>query len=236
MSIIVALDVPRSSEIPKIVESLPTEIDFYKVGLEIFTAEGPKCLEYLQMNNKQIFLDLKLHDIPRTVAHAVTSAAKHNVGLLTVHACGGRAMLEAAVEAAAEFGDKAPKLLAITTLTSLDQSDLTDLGIQRSVAEHTAAMGKLAINCGMDGLVCSALEVGEFRRTLGPKPILVTPGIRPSGGSVGDQKRVATPSSAIKDGASYLVIGRPIVQADNPYEAAKAILEEVNRAIKNAEC
>jgi len=236
MSIIVALDVPKSSEIPKIVESLPAEIDFYKVGLEIFTAEGPKCLEYLQEHNKQIFLDLKLHDIPRTVAHAVTSAAKHNVGLLTVHACGGRAMLEAAVEAAAKFGDKAPKLLAITTLTSLDQSDLTDFGIQRSVAEHTAAMGKLAIDCGIDGLVCSALEVREFRKKLGPKPILVTPGIRPSGSSVGDQKRVATPASAIKDGASYLVIGRPIVQAENPFEAAKAILREVKEAIKNAEC
>jgi orotidine-5'-phosphate decarboxylase len=230
MSIIVALDVPKSSDIPQIVESLPEEIDFYKVGLEIFTAEGPKCLEYLNENKKRIFLDLKLHDIPRTVANAVTSAAQHNVGLLTVHACGGRAMLKAAAEAAAKFGDKAPKLLAITTLTSLDQSDLEDLGIHRSVAEHTAAMGKLAIDCGIDGLVCSALEVGEFRRTLGSKPILVTPGIRPSGASVGDQKRVATPSSAIKDGASYLVIGRPIVQAENPFEAATAILKEVNAA------
>lgn len=227
MSIIVALDVPNSAEIPEIVESLPEEIVFYKVGLEIFTAEGPACLEYLKKHNKKIFLDLKLHDIPRTVAHAVKSAARHNVDLLTIHACGGKAMLQAAAEAAAECGEHAPKLLAITTLTSLDQSDLTDMGITRSVKEHTVAMGKLAIDNGIDGLVCSALEVAAFRQTLGTDPILVTPGIRPAGGDVGDQKRVATPSSAMKDGSTHLVIGRPIVKADDRFAAAQAILEEI---------
>jgi orotidine-5'-phosphate decarboxylase len=226
--LIVALDVPTADQIPAIVNSLPAEITYYKIGLELFSASGPAALKFLTENNKKIFLDLKLHDIPRTVAKAVKAAAKYNVALMTVHAGGGRNMLTEAALSAASIGVNAPKLVAVTTLTSLDQNDLNELGIQRDLAEHTAALGKLAIDCGIDGLVCSPLEVANFRTTLGEKPVLVTPGIRPAGGDIGDQKRVATPASAVKDGSSFLVVGRPILSADNPAEAAAEILRQMS--------
>jgi len=226
--LIVALDVPTAAEIPEIVNALPAEILYYKIGLELFTASGPAALEFLTENGKKIFLDLKLHDIPRTVARAVEAAAQYNVALMTVHAGGGRNMLTEAAQSAAGLGADAPKLVAVTTLTSLDQSDLNELGIQRTLPDHTAALGKLAIDCGIDGLVCSPLEVGDFRTQLGDGPILVTPGIRPAGGDVGDQKRVATPAMAVRDGSSFLVVGRPILSADNPEEAAAEILRQMS--------
>ena len=136
-------------------------------------------------------------------------------------------MLTAAAQASAQLGKNAPKLVAVTTLTSLDQNDLNEMGIERDLSEHTAALGKLAIDCGIDGLVCSPLEVGNFRKVLGDAPILVTPGIRPAGGDVGDQKRVATPANAVKDGSSFLVVGRPILGADNPAAAAAEILNQM---------
>lgn len=225
--LIVALDVPTANEIPAIVNSLPAEISYYKIGLELFTAAGPDALKFLSDNNKRIFLDLKLHDIPRTVARAVEAAARYNVALMTLHAGGGRNMLTAAAQASKQLGENAPKLVAVTTLTSLDQHDLNEMGIQRDLSEHTAALGKLAIDCGIDGLVCSPLEVGNFRKTLGATPILVTPGIRPAGGDVGDQKRVATPASAVRDGSSFLVVGRPILGAENPAAAAAEILKQM---------
>ena len=228
--LIVALDVPSAADIPKIVNALPPQISYYKIGLELFTSAGPDALKFLSDNNKKIFLDLKLHDIPRTVERAVESASRHNVALLTVHAGGGRAMLTAAANAAANAGEAAPAIVAVTTLTSLDQNDLTELGITRPLSEHTAALGKLAIDCGIDGLVCSPLEVAGFRKTLGEKPILVTPGIRPAGSELGDQKRVATPASAINDGSSFLVVGRPILAAENPAEAAAEILRQMEEA------
>ena len=229
--LIVAVDVPSADKIPTIVNSLPSRVTYYKIGLELFAAAGPEALRFLGENDKRVFLDLKLHDIPRTVARAVEAAAQHNVSLLTVHAGGGRDMLTAAAKAAASLGERAPKLVAVTTLTSLDQADLNELGIQRDLSEHTAALGKLAIDCGIDGLVCSPLEVQAFRTTLGPDPILVTPGIRPAGGDVGDQKRVATPDMAVKGGSSFLVVGRPILEADDPAAAAEIILEQMDAAI-----
>ncbi len=225
--LIVALDVPTANEIPNIVSQLPEEITYYKIGLELFTASGPDALKYLTDHGKKIFLDLKLHDIPRTVARAIEAAAQHQVALMTVHAGGGRDMLNAATQSAAAMGSKAPKIVAVTTLTSLDQHDLGELGIQRKLAEHTAALGKLAIDCGIDGLVCSPLEVAAFRHSLGATPILVTPGIRPAGGELGDQKRVATPAMAVKDGSSFLVVGRPILSAESPAEAAREILRQM---------
>ncbi|MBT3192375.1 MAG: orotidine-5'-phosphate decarboxylase [Verrucomicrobia bacterium] len=228
--IIVALDVPTAAEIPAIVNALPDRITYYKIGLELFASAGPDALRFLSDNGKRVFLDLKLHDIPRTVARAVEAAGQHDVGLMTVHAGGGRDMLTAAAEAAASLGDRAPKLVAVTTLTSLDQNDLTELGIQRSLAEHTAALGRLAIDCGIDGLVCSPLEVATFRTTLGEGPILVTPGIRPAGGDVGDQKRVATPAMAVEGGSSFLVVGRPILGAADPCSAAEEILKQMDAA------
>lgn len=227
--LIVALDVPSAAEIPAIVNGLPDAVDFYKVGLELFIAAGPDALTFLQKRDKRIFLDLKLHDIPRTVARAVVSAAGYGVSLLTVHATGGRAMLTAAADACPD----GVNIVAVTTLTSLDQSDLTELGVSRDLRAHTTALGSLAIDCGIDGLVCSPLEITAFRNRIGGDPFIVTPGIRPADGELGDQKRVATPTMAVNDGASHLVVGRPILQADNPGLAAEAILQEMAMANAN---
>ncbi len=228
--LIVALDVPSADQIPAIVDSLPSRVTYYKIGLELFTAAGPGAISYLAEQGKRVFLDLKLHDIPRTVARAVESAGQHGVALLTVHAGGGRDMLTAAAESASGLGEKAPKLVAVTTLTSLDQDDLVELGIQRSLPEHTNGLGRLAIDSGIDGLVCSPLEVATFRQDLGDAPLLVTPGIRPAGGDVGDQKRVATPAMAVNGGSSFLVVGRPILEADSPADAAEMILTQMDEA------
>ena len=222
--LIVALDVPDGAAAVAAAKKLPSEVHFVKVGLELFIAEGPDILKLITALDKKIFLDLKLHDIPRTVERAVQSAAKHNVFMLTLHASGGRAMLRAAAEAARAFGPAAPKLVAVTVLTSLDQNDLHDLGVARTPAQQVLALGELAIGSGMDGLVCSAQEVDALRQKLGPQPLLVTPGIRLPSDAVGDQKRVATPASAVKDGASFLVVGRPILEAVDPVAAARAVL------------
>lgn len=231
-NLIVALDVQDAAAAIRTVDSLPHSVSFFKIGLELFTSEGPAVLSPVLQRGKRVFLDLKLHDIPNTVAQAVTSAGRHRVALLTVHATGGRAMLSAAADAAAKLGSDRPRLVAVTTLTSLAQSDLADIGVSRDLREHTIALGKMAISCGIDGLVCSAREVAEFRRILGPDAILVTPGIRPAGTDVGDQKRIATPSSAVRDGSSFLVVGRPIVAAPDPRAAAEAILKEMEEALR----
>jgi len=227
-ALIVALDVPTLKEMEETLDRLPDSIEWYKVGLEIFCAEGPDILAPLKARNKKIFLDLKLHDIPRTVANAVKTAASHGVNLMTVHAIGGRAMLEAAAEAARECANP-PKLVAVTTLTSLSQDDFTDLGINRTVSEQALALGELAISSGIDGLVTSAHEAGALRERF-PDALLVTPGIRMPDGDVGDQKRVATPAFAVEQGSTHLVVGRPIVQAADPAEATAAILADIKNA------
>lgn len=224
--LIVALDVPSATEAKKLVDTLGDSVSFYKVGLELFIADGEATLAMLKEAGKRVFLDLKLHDIPRTVARAVTSASRFNVELLTLHACGGRTMIAEAAAAAAAC-EHPPKLLAVTVLTSLDDADLASIGVNRCAAEQVDALAKLAIEAGADGLVCSPKEVGRLRAALGPAPYLVTPGIRPAGGDVGDQKRVATPADAVRDGASAIVVGRPIVQAPNPRSAAASILAEM---------
>lgn len=224
--LIVALDVPTAATMEEKLQQLPDSIEWYKVGLELFCAEGPNCLKPLQKRGKKIFLDLKLHDIPRTVANAVKTAAAHGVNLLTVHAVGGRAMLEAAAEAAREC-ENPPKIVAVTTLTSLNMDDFKDLGINREVSEQALALGELAISSGIDGMVTSAWEVKALREKF-PNAVLVTPGIRMADGDVGDQKRVATPGFAVKEGASHLVVGRPIVQAENPTEATAIIMADMN--------
>lgn len=227
-ALIVALDVPTLQEMEKTLNRLPDTIEWYKTGLELFCAEGPRMLEPLKERNKKIFLDLKLHDIPRTVAHAVKTAASHGVNLMTVHAIGGRAMLEAAAEAAREC-DNPPKLVAVTTLTSLNQADFIDLGINRTVSEQALALGELAIRAGIDGLVTSAHEAGALRERF-PDALLVTPGIRMPDGDVGDQKRVATPAFAVQQGSSHLVVGRPILQAQDPITITRTILENMAQA------
>lgn len=227
-ALIVALDVPTIKAMEEVLNRLPDSIEWYKVGLELFCAGGPAILEPLKKRNKKIFLDLKLHDIPRTVANAVKTAASHGVNLMTVHAIGGRAMLEAAAEAARECSNP-PKLVAVTTLTSLSQEDFTDLGIARSISSQALALGKLAVSSGIDGLVTSAHEAGALRKEF-PQALLVTPGIRMPGGDVADQKRVATPAFAVQQGATHLVVGRPILQAENPSAAMAAILADIKNA------
>jgi len=228
--LIVALDMPTSQALSTLLKCLPREIGWFKVGLELFAAEGPRAFEPLHAQGKKIFLDLKLHDIPRTVEHAVIAAAQHGIGMLTLHAAGGRAMLEAAAQAAHAFGAHAPKLIAVTTLTSLDQTDLTDIGVSREMKDQALALGELALASGLDGLVASAQEVEHLRRHFGQGPLLVTPGIRPADGKLADQKRVATPTLAVRAGSNFLVVGRPILEAVDPRAAATAILNEIRQA------
>jgi orotidine-5'-phosphate decarboxylase len=228
--LIVALDVPDAEKVGAVLSLLPPEIRFFKVGLELYTASGPKSVQILRAAGKHVFLDLKLHDIPRTVARSITTAAQHGVSLLTLHAAGGKDMLRAAADAAAGLGEHRPRLLAVTTLTSLGPEDLRDIGVTRSLAEHTLALGRMAVAQGIDGLICSVHEAEQLRKELGAAPILVTPGIRPAGSHVGDQKRVATPASAVNAGANFLVVGRPIMEADDPAAAARIILDEIAAA------
>ena len=223
--IIVALDVPDAQAMEDKLRQMPDFIEWYKVGLELFCAEGPSVLDPLKKRDKKIFLDLKLHDIPRTVGNAVKTAAGHGVNLMTVHAIGGREMLKAAAQAAAEC-ENPPQLVAVTTLTSLSQDDFSDLGISRTVSDQALELGRLAISSGIDGMVTSAHEAKVLRDEF-PEAVLVTPGIRMPEGDVGDQKRVATPSYAVEQGATHLVIGRPIVQAEDPSRAAAAMLEDM---------
>ena len=226
--IIVALDVNTRAEAVAKVKEIGETIDFYKIGLELFTAEGADVVKAVKDLGKKVFLDLKFHDIPRTVERAVLSVGKLGVDLLTIHASGGRAMICAAADAAATFGANAPKVLAVTVLTSLDESDLADIGVaNRTSAEQVMSLAKLAVENGAAGLVSSPKEVAALSAALPKGTLFVTPGVRPAGAAVGDQKRVATPAQAVRDGATHLVIGRPIVQAANPAEAARAIRAEI---------
>ncbi|TVQ34524.1 MAG: orotidine-5'-phosphate decarboxylase [Geminicoccaceae bacterium] len=224
-----AIDRADRAAAEMLARSIKGHVGGLKLGLEFFTANGPREVEALQALGLPIFLDLKLHDIPNTVAGAVRAASALGVRYLTVHAAGGRAMLEAAAHAAAA-SPTPPKLLAITVLTSLDESDLVVQGIVRPVADQVMAMAELALGSGIDGLVCSPLEVEGLRRRFGPAPVLAVPGIRPAGGALGDQKRTRTPSEAQAAGADVLVIGRPISDAADPAGAARAIADELDRA------
>ena len=226
---IIALDVQTKAEALAKIAQIGEAGTFYKIGLELFTAEGPDVVKAVKDLGKKVFLDLKLHDIPRTVERAVRSGAKLGADLMTIHASGGKAMVRAAADAAAECGGA--KILAVTVLTSLDRSDLEDAGVcGRSPAEQVAALASLAVANGAHGLVCSPLEVGVLSRSLSAGTLFVTPGVRPAGAAVGDQKRVATPADAVRDGATHLVVGRPVLAAPDPAAAARAILAEVAAA------
>ena len=230
--LIVALDVQTRQEAVEKVKLIGAPVGFYKIGLELFTAEGPDVVKAVRDLGKKVFLDLKLHDIPRTVERAVRSGGKLGVDLMTIHSVGGRAMIRAAADAAAEFGPGGPKILAVTVLTSLDQGDLEDVGIVgRTPAEQVQAMARFATGCGAHGLVCSPMEVGQLSRTLAPGTLFITPGVRPAGAAVGDQKRVATPADAVRDGSTHLVVGRPILAAEDPTAAARAILSEMGHMV-----
>lgn len=226
--LIVALDVDSRQEAVAKVKAIGDAVGFYKIGLELYTAEGPEVVKAVKDLGKKVFLDLKFHDIPRTVERAVRSGGKLGVDLMTIHAVGGNAMIRAAVNAAEEFGPNGPKILAVTVLTSLDQTDLADVGIVgRTPAEQVRAAALLAVASGAHGLVCSPKEVGQLSKALKPGTLFITPGVRPAGSAVGDQKRVATPAEAVRDGATHLVVGRPILAAPDPVAAAAAILREM---------
>ncbi len=224
--LIVALDVPSASAAIELVDRLENCCRWFKVGLELFVSAGPSILETLAARGHSVFLDLKFHDIPNTVAGAVRSAAGWGVRMLTVHAHGGPAMLGAA-RTALEAVPNPPQLLAVTVLTSMDQSQLSAVGLNVSAAEQVKRLAQVGLDAGISGFVCSPQEVGLLRSLTGPRTVLVIPGIRPAGTGMGDQRRTATPAEAFRQGASYLVVGRPITQAANPTEAANRILEEM---------
>lgn len=228
--LIVALDVADAAAAAVLVERLDDTCLWFKVGLELFVAAGPAVLEPLLRRDYRVFLDLKLHDIPNTVAGAVRSAAALGARMLTVHAAGGPAMLAAAREALSGVANP-PELLAVTVLTSMDEMQLKAVGVERGPGSQVELLARMGIAAGIRGFVCSPNEVQALRAMTGPGGTLVVPGIRPAGAAAGDQKRIATPAEALRGGASYLVVGRPITQAADPAEAAERVLEEMAAAL-----
>ncbi len=226
--LIVALDYPSADPALELADQLRGICRWFKVGLELYLAERNGVVHELRRRGYSVFLDLKLHDIPNTVAGAVRSVAAIGAEFLTVHAAGGPAMLEAAAEAA-DSVPNAPKLLAVTVLTSMDQLQLAAVGIDHSAESQVLRLADAASAAGINGLVASAEEVTALRQRF-PDATLVIPGIRPAGSQIADQKRIATPAGALAAGANYLVVGRPITQAADPAAAAQAIIDEMQRA------
>jgi orotidine-5'-phosphate decarboxylase len=221
--IIVALDVPKLAAALALADRLTGVVGCFKVGLELFAAGGPDAVRWVKARGK-VFLDLKLHDIPETVGRATAVAAGYGVDLLTVHSAGGRAMLSRAAKEAHEQG---ARVIAVTALTSLDERDLQEVRMQGPIQELVIARAKLAQDAGCDGVVASPREAAAIRAACGKEFLIVTPGVRPAGAAVGDQKRVATPRSAVESGADYIVVGRPITGAPDARAAAEAIAEEL---------
>jgi orotidine-5'-phosphate decarboxylase len=228
--LIVALDVSSAAAAQKIVAAVGDSGLTFKVGLQLFTAEGPSVVRDLVASGRRVFLDLKYHDIPNTVAAAVREAANLGVGMLTVHAGGGGKMLRAAIEAARSV-NPALMVLGVTVLTSMDDQDLDKVGVRGRVVDHVLRLAAMAITNGCQGVVASALEASELRADLGDHFLIVTPGVRPAGKDHGDQSRVVTPAEAIAAGATYLVVGRPITAAANPGDEARSILEQMSLAV-----
>ncbi|MDX1588784.1 MAG: orotidine-5'-phosphate decarboxylase [Oleiphilaceae bacterium] len=225
--IIVALDFDDRMAALQLVDQLDPQRCRLKVGKEMFTRFGPGFVEALHSRGFQVFLDLKFHDIPNTTAAAVAAAADMGVWMVNVHASGGQAMMEACVERLSSYGDQRPRLIAVTVLTSLLQADLAAIGWQQSPADTVLRLATLASESGMDGVVCSALEASLLRQHLGEAFALVTPGIRPTFATAGDQQRIMNPADAMAAGSHYLVIGRPITRADDPLAALARIEAEL---------
>ncbi len=224
--IIVALDYPTPQQALDFVARLQPGMCKLKVGKELFTLAGPDLVRQLVEQGFEVFLDLKYHDIPNTVAQACKAAASLGVWMLNVHALGGRRMMNAAREAL-EQGSHRPKLIAVTILTSMGEDDAREIGLAGSPADNVIRLARLAQDSGLDGVVCSSQEASRLRECCGLDFTLVTPGIRPAGSSSGDQKRIMTPSEAIRAGSDYLVIGRPVTQADSPFEVLTRINQEL---------
>jgi orotidine-5'-phosphate decarboxylase len=224
--IIVALDYPEAAPALALAKQLQPALCRLKVGKELFTASGPQLVEQLMRSGFEVFLDLKFHDIPNTVAQACKAAAAMGVWMVNVHALGGRKMMDAAREALANTAQR-PKLIAVTVLTSMGPEDLAGIGIESSPADMVLRLARLAHGCGLDGVVCSAQEAALLRREIGEGFCLVTPGIRPPQADMDDQMRVMTPRAALENGSSYLVIGRPITRAASPLQALREISQEI---------
>jgi len=225
--IIVALDYPTEANALELIDQLDANLCRLKVGKEMFTLLGPSFVEKIQTKGFEVFLDLKYHDIPNTVAKACQAAASLGVWMLNVHASGGRRMMEAAAEAVANTQSK-PHLIAVTVLTSMSHDDLIELGIKETPAEQALKLAALAKSSGIDGVVCSAQEASEMQQQLGSDFLLVSPGIRPTGSKEDDQRRIMTPVNALKAGSDYLVIGRPITQSDDPLGVLRTINSEIS--------
>ena len=224
--IIVALDEPSLGEAKRLMERLQGRARFYKVGLQLFTAAGPAAVEAVKASGARVFLDLKLHDIPNTVASAVRSARDLGVDLCTVHLSGGPEMCAAAITEAGQ----GTTILGVTVLTSSNQATLKACGVDGSVGEQVVRLAKTGYAAGVRGFVASALELPLLRAELGPEPLLVIPGVRPAGADAGDQKRTASPAEVVRGGATHLVIGRPISRADDPAQAFDRIAREIDAA------
>ncbi len=229
-AVITALDCGRDEAL-ELADKLSGRAGWVKVGMTLYYACGPEIVEEMHKRGLKVFLDLKLHDIPHQIRGAAEAASLAGADILSVHALGGAEMVKAAregVEAAAEKrGGDRTKIIAISVLTSMDQDALASIGVTEQVADEVARLAKLAYGAGADGMVCSPKEAHELRELLGPDAIIVTPGVRPQGAAVGDQRRVATPASAIASGASKLVVGRPITQAADPAAAFESIVSEL---------
>lgn len=230
--IIAALDVSTPEEALKLAEAVAPAVGAFKIGSELFTAAGPDIVKRVRATGASVFLDLKFHDIPNTVAKAVTSAVHLDVQMLTVHTSGGFAMLKAAEETAEEvawkLGRTPPLVLGVTVLTSLDTAALREVGLDVNVEYQVRRLATVAMKAGLRGLVCSPQEVGKLRQTVTPATQLITPGIRTGAEKADDQKRTLSPKEAIQAGANWLVIGRPIYAAENPRAAAEKILESLS--------
>lgn len=225
--VVIALDYADKQQALDFINQLDPASCRLKIGKEMFTHFGPEFVKTVIAKNFDVFLDLKFHDIPNTVAKAVKAAADLGVWMVNVHASGGRRMMEAAKAILEPYGDKAPLLIAVTVLTSMDQSDLDELGIEISPAEQVKRLALLTKSSGLDGVVCSSHEAPELKTLLGADFKLITPGIRPAGSAAGDQRRIKTPKEALDSGSDYLVIGRPITQATDPAQ----VLTEINASL-----
>ena len=226
--VVVALDYNKRDAALAFVDGIDPRDCRLKVGKEMFTLFGPQIVRDLQQRGFDVFLDLKFHDIPNTTAHAVAAAADLGVWMVNVHASGGARMMTAAREALTAFGKDAPLLIAVTVLTSMESSDLLDLGITLSPADYAAKLALLTKNCDLDGVVCSAQEAVRFKQELGQAFKLITPGIRPAGCDAGDQRRIMTPEQAQTAGVDYMVIGRPVTQSADPAQTLRSINASLN--------
>ncbi len=231
--LIVALDVHSMTDVHTLIERLGDSVSYYKVGMELFYRVGTEVLTYLHDQKKSIFLDLKLHDIPNTVAEGLCSLINLHADMLNVHASGGYEMMRISVERvhekAAQDGIPTPKLIAVTILTSIGSDDWKEMGFSQEIRKQVIRFASLAKKAGMDGVVASPQEAAAIREACGPNFLIVTPGIRPAGADINDQSRIATPSAALRNGATHLVVGRPIRAAKDPKAAAEAIIREMER-------